>query len=276
MEKDKVMTAGQMLKAARTDGRRKREISTISKLLCISEDYLTALERCDYKAIPEVVYVLGFARNYAMELGLDPNEIVTKIKNEMGLIEQDESIEVQDVESEKVVQKDEALAEMNKNILLKNLSKYFYRNWKWLVISIVSLSIAIFSISFLLNIVNGGSDQQVSESYSTSAMPEPSYKNEVRERFGLENKNTAKVVIQANAESWVKIEDARGNTTFSRVLVKGDVYFVPGDDKIIATFGNAGGIDIWVNGNMIAKVGRDHERKSGIVLMPESLAPVAQ
>ena len=74
------MTAGEMLRNARTTGRRKREIPTIAKQLCIREEFLEALENGDYNAIPETVYVLGFARNYAMELGLDPDEIVAKIK----------------------------------------------------------------------------------------------------------------------------------------------------------------------------------------------------
>ena len=79
------MTAGEMLRVARTTGRRKREIQTIAKQLCIREEFLQALEDGDYTALPETVYILGFARNYAMELGLDPDLIVAKIKRELGI-----------------------------------------------------------------------------------------------------------------------------------------------------------------------------------------------
>ena len=72
------LKAGEMLRNARTTGRRKREIPTIAKQLCIREEFLEALENCEYTKIPEVVYILGFARNYAMELGLNPDEIVEK------------------------------------------------------------------------------------------------------------------------------------------------------------------------------------------------------
>ena len=61
------MTAGEMLRNARTTGRRKREMQTIAKQLCIREDFLQALEDGNYTALPEVVYILGFARNYAIE-----------------------------------------------------------------------------------------------------------------------------------------------------------------------------------------------------------------
>ena len=49
------MTAGEMLRNARTTGRRKREIPTIAKQLCIREEFLEALENGDYNAIPETV-----------------------------------------------------------------------------------------------------------------------------------------------------------------------------------------------------------------------------
>ena len=103
------------------------------------------------------------------------------------------------------------------------------------------------------------------------AVAEPEYKLAVRERFGTDNRKKADVVLQASQESWVKIEDGRGNTVFSRVLVPGDIYYVPAGDKYKATFGNAGGIDIWVNGKLIPDVGADHVRKSGISMSPKSL-----
>ena len=80
---NKDLTAAQMLFEARTSGRRKREIFTISKILCIKEEYLSALETGEYDKIPERVYILGFARNYAIELGLDPDVVVGKIKEEL-------------------------------------------------------------------------------------------------------------------------------------------------------------------------------------------------
>ena len=43
------LTAGDMLRNARTTGRRKREISTIAKQLCIREEFLDALEMVTIK-----------------------------------------------------------------------------------------------------------------------------------------------------------------------------------------------------------------------------------
>ena len=47
------LTAGQMLHNARTTGRRKREIPTIAKQLCIREEFLEAWEKGDYVFLKE-------------------------------------------------------------------------------------------------------------------------------------------------------------------------------------------------------------------------------
>src|SRR5215471_21724633 len=46
--------------------------------------YLGALERGDYKELPGAVYTKGFLRNYALYLGLDPDEVLLQWKRERG------------------------------------------------------------------------------------------------------------------------------------------------------------------------------------------------
>lgn len=46
--------------------------------------YLSALERGDYKELPGPVYTKGFLRNYALYLGLDPEEILVQWRRERG------------------------------------------------------------------------------------------------------------------------------------------------------------------------------------------------
>src|SRR6476661_5541516 len=44
--------------------------------------YLTALEDSDYDALPPLVYTKGFLRNYAIYLGLDPEDILARWRDE--------------------------------------------------------------------------------------------------------------------------------------------------------------------------------------------------
>ena len=262
-------TVGEILRNARTTGRRKREIQTISKQLCIREEFLQALEDGNYKVIPETVYILGFARNYAMELGLNPDEIVMKLKREMGLVDvDDEDDNRDDADSDVTV-------DVPGEKWYRRVWRFVRRNWIWFVAGCV-LVLAIVGTLVALNL-NHESDSSNVQSVETVApaasVMEPEYNVDVRERFGTENAENADVILQATQESWVKVEDARGNTAFSRVLVPGDVYYVPSGDEYTAIFGNAGGVDVWVNGKLAPKQGADHVRVSGISLSPEKLMP---
>ena len=46
--------------------------------------YLAALERGDWRELPGAVYTKGFLRNYALYLGLDPDEILLQWRSERG------------------------------------------------------------------------------------------------------------------------------------------------------------------------------------------------
>lgn len=264
------MTAGEMLRNARTTGRRKREIQTVAKQLCIREEFLQALEDGNYAAIPEVVYILGFARNYAMELGLDPEIVINKIKQEMGLAA--ECRPDNDNTERGACNTSGAATRAGFGTRVMRIARKY---WMWIAAGVGVLVVLGALALFLVAHNHGGADDlnnPAQDAAPVQMIAEPEYARDVRERFGVENRNNADVILQARQESWVKVEDARGNTVFSRVLVPGDVYYVPGGASYKATFGNAGGIDIWVNGMLAAPAGPAHTRKSGISLNPETLA----
>ena len=265
------MTAGEMLRNARTTGRRKREIPTIAKQLCIREEFLEALQNCDYAAIPELVYVLGFARNYAMELGLDPNEIVAKIKKEMGATG-DCAADDDDVSACAMPSiKEESWAKL----CFGKAYQFVYQNWKWFLGGLLLVAV-------VLTIIFWPQSETLEADVAPAVVPvvetstEPQYRLDVRERFGTGNREKANIIIQANADtgdagSWIEVKDARGRTEISRVLMPGDVYYVPVGNGYKATFGNAGGVDIWVDGKLMPAVGAVHTKKSGVILTPDAL-----
>ena len=282
------MTAGEMLRTARTTGRRKREIQTIAKQLCIREEFLQALEDGDYTVLPEVVYILGFARNYAMELGLDPDLIVAKIKKELGIMKLAEAMIAQKTEQPKAVnvEKTEKIEKVEKveraekkGVVGEKKSKtlaYVKKHWVWFAGGAVALILILVTLVLILPSADEGVAPvrqivQVSAPQQVIAT-EPKYTLDVREKFGTENADSADIVIQAIKESWVKIEDARGKTVFSRVLVPGDIYYVPTGNKHKGTFGNAGAIEVWVNKELVGKIGDDNVRKTGVTLDAEKLA----
>lgn len=266
-------TAGEILRAARTTGRKKREIQTIARGLCIREEFLEALENGEYHKIPELVYILGFARNYAIELELDPDVIIQKIKYELGIIK-DETAESDDAPAAEIpVAAAEAIYAGSQKT--PAFVEFLTRFWKYILGAVVVVGAAATLMFAMRPKVSerpaGAVDApQVEQPAPQSA---PTFKLPVRETFGNENKATATVVLQATAETWLRVEDTRGETLFSRVLTAGDLYFVPASGSPRATIGNAGGLDVWVNGRPMPKIGADHVRKSGVLLTPAALTP---
>ena len=270
-QSDTELSVGEMLRNARTMGRRKREISTIAKQLCIAEEFLEALENGDYKKIPELVYVLGFARNYAMELGLDPDMVVNKIKTELGIEPTSEATITND-DLEEMNRAAEYKAKLQE--WLRIAVEYVRRHWLWFAIGG-----GIVVLAMLVVIIFGGSSEKKTDDVVVApvveqvapAVEEPVYNIPVRERFGKENMARAKVVIQAIEDSYVGVEDAKGRVVFGRSLIAGDVYYVPNGSEYKAKFGNAGGVDIWVEGVLAPKVGANKTSKKDVSLNPESL-----
>ena len=270
-------TAAELLKAARTTGRRKRELPTIAKQLCIREEFLEALENGEYKKIPELVYILGFARNYAMELELDPDLIVEKIKAEMGIVE--EKDEIEEMAAEAAIAKSKPQQQIGRFAKrgLGQAISLTARYWKLILGAIAAAAIIVAGAVTVSKIARSQKKPDDTAVAQPAAMPVPDFKIPVKEQLGTENKATASVVLQANAETWLKVEDNMGQTLFSRVMMPGDVYYAPaGGAAAKATVGNAGGLDVYVNGQAAPKLGAKNTRKSGIVLTPDALmAPAA-
>lgn len=73
-------SVGVMLSAARE--RKGVDLYRAERDTKIRAKYLAALEDSDYRTLPGAVYTKGFLRNYALYLGLDPDEMVNRWRTE--------------------------------------------------------------------------------------------------------------------------------------------------------------------------------------------------
>lgn len=67
--------------------------------------------------------------------------------------------------------------------------------------------------------------------------------------------DAARVMLRANADSWVQVRDKAGNVLLNKVLRPGDTWPVPPVAGLLMTTGNAGGTDILVDGVVTASLG---------------------
>jgi cytoskeletal protein RodZ len=106
--------------------------------------------------------------------------------------------------------------------------------------------------------------------------------NAVREpkEYGDRNSGSS-IVMLAISPTWIEIRDTeRDEILLTRVLYSGDRYYPPNRSGLVMMTGNAGGIEISVDGKKVPPIGRKGDVKRDVSLNPElllqrrSVAPV--
>jgi cytoskeleton protein RodZ len=80
-----------------------------------------------------------------------------------------------------------------------------------------------------------------------------------------------KIVVRARLESWIQVTNEKKDVLFSRVLRSGETYTVPEEKGLMLTTGNAGGIEILVDGKKLKSLGTVGLVKRDIQLDPKKL-----
>jgi cytoskeletal protein RodZ len=88
--------------------------------------------------------------------------------------------------------------------------------------------------------------------------------------YGRTNANS-RVEIRAIDTSWVQIEAPGNQVLLTRVLLPGDVYRVPNGERITLKTGNAGGLELRVDGELIEPLGEAGVVIKDVVLDPDAL-----
>lgn len=88
--------------------------------------------------------------------------------------------------------------------------------------------------------------------------------------FGATNAGS-RVLLYARLESWIQVTDADNVPLWTRVLRAGDSYLLPDQPGLTLATGNAGGLDIFVDGKKVPSLGPVGVERRGIALDPERL-----
>lgn len=81
----------------------------------------------------------------------------------------------------------------------------------------------------------------------------------------------SRVMLRATAISWVELRDSNGKRVFSRLLKKGETYNVPDNSGITLATGNAGALDIVVDGETLGPLGPIGAVRRDVLMEPASL-----
>jgi cytoskeleton protein RodZ len=88
--------------------------------------------------------------------------------------------------------------------------------------------------------------------------------------YGASNRDV-RVVLRARAESWVQIQGANNELLLTRMLRPGDSYHAPNRTDLVLMTGNAGAIEIMVDGEALGTLGPMGQVRRNIKLDAEQL-----
>lgn len=78
-------------------------------------------------------------------------------------------------------------------------------------------------------------------------------------------------MLRAHQDSWVQIQSADGVTVMARTLKSGDSYSVPDQTGLRLTTGNAGALDVIVDGQAVPSLGQVGAVRRNVALDPARL-----
>ena len=80
-----------------------------------------------------------------------------------------------------------------------------------------------------------------------------------------------RIVVRARIQSWVQVEGSNNELLLTRVLNPGDMFLVPNRSDLHLVTGNAGGIEILVDGVLLPPLGPEGTVRRNVQLTPDAL-----
>lgn len=240
-------TAGEYLKRVRmTCGHTLEDVAQVTK---INIRYLDAIEHDEFSKIPGDTFLQGFLRSYTRFLCIDEKEITGKIKE----IKRPDTqlLNIPSVEGYE-----------------KEKGKGFQLSPKKLKIILTSAG-GFIVVLLLIVFLSGGrerstvqSSKNVYDAGSAAVVAEPEQKRSVPVAVSVQP-----LVLRAYAKelTWMQA-NIDGKDINETLLKPGEEISWKGQEKIIITVGNAGGIDLEINGKKQEPLGKSGSVVKGVVV----------
>ncbi len=236
------MSLGSMISKARLDAR--LSIEDLSASTNIRVPLLREMEANNFANCGGETYARGHIRNIAQRLGVDPQIFLTAFEDEH--MQADRSMQDMLVETNAMKQPDEV------------------RKVSWKVLA--TISVAALGIAGLVQIIVSNTSSPSlpapiasatsTTGATTSATPKASPSEEATVSTGT---GVEVVITAARAKSWLFVSDATGRTLFSGQISTGITKTFTSDATLNFKIGNAGGVDLVVNGKKVDSIGADGE-----------------
>jgi len=218
-------------------------IEDLSAATNIRSSLLREMESDSFGNCGGETYARGHIRNIATKLGVDPLIFIAAFEEEQMQVDRS----MQDLLVEKGVMKEPQEA----------------RKVSWKVLATISVT-SLFLVGLAQIIISNTSSLDIPEPIATtseSASPTASASEATpTEEATVSTGTGVELVITATrAKSWLFVSDASGRTLFSGQIARGTTKTFSTELSLNVKIGNAGGVDLTVNGKSVDPIGVDGE-----------------
>ena len=234
------MSLGSLIAKARKDAG--LSLEDLAAKTNIRMSVLSEIEKNNFEHCGGETYARGHVRNIAAVLKADQKEFIRLYEEEQG----GETRSIKDL--------------LIENSVMRLPAEARKVSWKVLVlISVVSLFVVGIGQVVISNInTNDVVSAVPSASASPTAAESPSAEPSAQSTFST-GSGVEVVVSAVRAKSWLFVSDASGRTLFSGQVSRGAVKSFSSDSQLNLKVGNAGGVDLKVNGKKVEAIGVDGE-----------------
>jgi len=259
------LSVGDILRRAR----QKKGISVedLEAAIRVSIQHIRAIEEGRLEMLPGRIYAIGFIKAYAEHVDLDSKKILELLKRQSG-----EKI----APTHNIAPPPTSMLEDFSIPSFKVLSIIFL-----LLISAFVFKSYYNSHDFLLDEEIPAVPKELIAQTTLLSKPEPPPKVEEQPaKTPVASLNellnpppaTNQIVLKAIENVWLEIRDASKKTVFSRVLSVGEEYWIPvGQNDLTMTLGNAGGLQILIDGQPLPSLGKTGQVIRKVYLDSEKL-----
>jgi len=239
------MSLGSMISKARKDAG--LSIDDLSAATNIRGTLLREMEANNFSQCGGETYARGHLRNIAIKLSVDQQIFLTAFEDEQMHVDRT----MQDL--------------LVENNVMREPKEARKVSWKVLVtISVASLFVAGLAQIIVSNNSTPDIPVAIEESPTASASPEATPQESATEETVPTDEATIStgqgvevIVAATRAKSWLFVSDSSGRVLFSGQIATGVTKTFSSDLTLNLKIGNAGGVDLSVNGKKIDSVGAD-------------------
>ncbi len=250
-------------------------IEDIAASLRIRRPCLVALEEGRVRDLPAPAYAVGFVRTYARALGLDEDEVVRRFREASGPVVQRKT---DLVFPEPVPER--GLPAGAVILVGAMLAVGAYAGWyQWsgsgdrTVDAVAPVPARIEQAARLEPAPAATpSPPPAASPVNAQAAPAPPLATAPPAPPPVATATEGRIVLRARADAWIQLRDrGTGTVILNRVLRPGESYTVPPREGLLFTTGNAGGLDIMVDGQPVPALGGAQAVRRDLLLEPERL-----